>query len=826
MALFDARSFIDRCISHIAAMPRPSGRPPVGPAIERAWAKPGIRFNAAGKSGTKGRPRAPDTGGVTFHFSHTSISKSSTLQRRLRASRSGRGLPRTQASAHVRYIERAGAAEVLKTKALSAPAALQAYIERAPPPGIEPAAEAFPAETEVAASFGTTGRTRAERERFWTLVEEAERSPRGDTLTFDPSADPNWWHAAVSGRSEAPKELQPYLTPNAGAPFSVKLTTERAFAICTWADGIGRPAPLTISPGRGGRVQTRIIAELPHELSPEQRLAILRRFTAVLEERSFPYWAVIHAPGQKNDARNYHVHIAYYDRPCRRIRHPKTGREVWDFEITQVNVTKDRHRHLIRPYQQSRDRETSRPGWIHGLRARWSKICNDVLATAGAGKRYDPRSYADMGLDIDPMRHIPSRAYNKERKGEETTEGIHLAVRQWNDVRNRTLSRHHQDLEDTKRRIRAEAKTVKTAARAQINNPRYQATIAGIENTLVEAADSIAELKLERSLIEYVTDRLASRDRLKRDHSASKKKTPRAASTKPSGALRESLDFLEHVLSWGSAAHRRKDREIAAASYRPNRLRSVLQELAKNPPRTNAEAGQVLDALLFRPTRTPYTPGQSVAPGQLRISSFKRSVLRAFDTAISSTLAATGGDASRRRTPTDAGDRQPGPPPSSSMATERAIRPATTPDFGPAPRRPTPEPAVRPTTSTIDRRPSPPTPGRKREQDAPEPRQLSLPAFSEISPTTNAADGRDGRPSPTSADATSIRKAERALARSRAPREPTLLRAAKRLRDEAQDSPSLFPDVPASRDPRPETAAPARRPRKGRRPRPSDQARE
>ncbi len=65
-----------------------------------------------------------------------------------------------------------------------------------------------------------------------------------------------------------------------------------------------------------GRVQYGIIAELPHEASPEGRLAILAAFQdGVLGKRRFPHWGVIHRPDAHNDSRNYHSHILYYARP-------------------------------------------------------------------------------------------------------------------------------------------------------------------------------------------------------------------------------------------------------------------------------------------------------------------------------------------------------------------------------------------------------------------------------------------------------------------------------------------------------------------------------
>ena len=74
-------------------------------------------------------------------------------------------------------------------------------------------------------------------------------------------------------------------------------------------------------------MQCRLVIELPHELTGEQRLAILQDFARKFEERGLPHYGVIHEPDENNDSRNYHAHFAYYDRPSRKLANGQ-----WDFE--------------------------------------------------------------------------------------------------------------------------------------------------------------------------------------------------------------------------------------------------------------------------------------------------------------------------------------------------------------------------------------------------------------------------------------------------------------------------------------------------------------
>ncbi len=413
------------------------GRVRLPETLRHLYRAPGVRF--AGR-GERERPLSRD-GAVTCHFSQTSVSKTSPILARIRAAKAGRSYQGSRAVAHEAYIERPGAAERLGP-ARSRRAAgrdgreQQAYLER------DGAVEADPDDALALASFGTIGDTPGERARFWTLVEESERSARGDRIRIAPGRDPDWWARALSALDAAPEAARDILRaagPQRSAPLTLTLPTEDAFALWRWAIGLGAEAPVAIAPGRGGRIQTRIIAELPHEIDARQRLAIVEAFTGKLAGKGFPYWAVVHTPDARNDARNVHVHIVYYDRPARRMPHPDTGAPSWDFAITCERRRANRTRVLTRPYRQPKDRASHDRTWIGELRTHWGACCNAVLAEAGIAKRYDLRAYATIGIAQAPGVHIPARQYNKERRGALTEAGADLARRQWQAEADRIL---------------------------------------------------------------------------------------------------------------------------------------------------------------------------------------------------------------------------------------------------------------------------------------------------------------------------------------------------------------------------------------------------
>ena len=282
--------------------------------------------------------------GVTFHFSHTFVTKGR------HNSESWQEV--TTAAKHQAYIERLSALEREEGAGLEmgAPTACPQVLlpkgRRAPSETPEVLGLAFPEAIRVPGflSFGTLGGDKAMRAEFWRKVESAE--------------------------------------------------------------------------GRRGRVQCRIILELPHEADQATRFRIARDFARVFEERGLPYWCAIHAPSGHNDARNRHLHIAYHDRPARRT---PDGR--WDFEIEEIYRTPSRARRVHHPHRQAKDRDAQGKAWVLGLRRRYADIANFHLSAAGIEKRYDPRPYRESGILKQATRHLGTRSGIVETYGVETRRG-------------------------------------------------------------------------------------------------------------------------------------------------------------------------------------------------------------------------------------------------------------------------------------------------------------------------------------------------------------------------------------------------------------------
>ncbi|MFZ3583377.1 MobA/MobL family protein, partial [Loktanella sp. DJP18] len=170
---------------------------------------------------------------------------------------------------------------------------------------------------------------------------------------------------------------------------------------------------------RNARVQSRIIAELPVELDSRDRSKIARDFCQQsFEDRGLPYWATLHAPTKKNDPRNYHLHVTYWDRPAAR-----SNDGTWDFQVTEKKRRANRSIATTRPYRKPKHVDTRDIAWPKKLRSAFADTCNYYLAMAGLAKRNDPRSYKDSGLAKEPTEHLGNKSSALESFGLETERG-------------------------------------------------------------------------------------------------------------------------------------------------------------------------------------------------------------------------------------------------------------------------------------------------------------------------------------------------------------------------------------------------------------------
>ncbi|WP_046868777.1 MobA/MobL family protein [Microvirga massiliensis] len=611
----------------------------VNQALGRAYDHPGVRFGDRSKGSA--RPLSAD-GAQTFHFSHSYISKTSPILELIKAARGGRRYSNSKATEHLLYIERDGAAEKIgkdkeflefdldtegdefeklaRAAAGRSAGGQQDYLER--PGAVERTPVHNLSDDELDkleyASFGNIGDTLEERRHFWNALERFEQEPQGDQVSIKFVDHPEWWELAVQNLQAAPTHLRSELERQAAAgepaDFRKKLPTQAALAIHEWAVALDHEAPITITPGRGGRIQNRIIAELPWELDGRERLEIVRNFTNKLAEKGLPFWAVIHAPDDNNDKRNFHVHIVYSDRPAARMKDPDkpNGPELWDFEIRKEKVYKNYTRRVVHPYAQNKLPEVSvgkeSDAWVPILREHWEKVSNAVMERVGIAKRYDARSYEAMGIQFDPLKHIPSKTFNKERKGELTEDGVALARRQWQIMQDRLVAAHQKRAARRQRLLDDMAKKAKAVL---AEKSPYKDIALTEADRLIKLMNRVgARLtydELHQDLGRLIVDRIASRpkliideDRRKAEKSPGRTKlkggqghgqTTRApedkgGATQPVGpAAREAMTFLLEVFGRAVYLDGQSRTQVDQTQSQLNNILKRLDHLIAHPTR-------------------------------------------------------------------------------------------------------------------------------------------------------------------------------------------------------------------------------------------------
>ena len=314
-----------------------------------------------------------------------------------------------------------------------------------------------------------------ERARFWSLVEQHEAVASNDQMSLRVSDQPAFW-AAVASQPDCPAELRKALgtsTPNKTIRFDIPsgkamrafLSKQPGWVKPTSARKASNSAPFAaFHDGRKGRIQYRVVGELPDELDVESRFAIVREFSAIFERRKMPFVAVMHAPDYHNNEKNWHFHLIYYDRPCRRITEAdiaglskrgfrtdalKPG--MWDFTV--VTPKRGRANGKSTPLKQKKVDGITAKQWIKTLRQELATITNLHLAQSGAKRRLDPRRYTEMGIIADPQEHLGTSQAAAEARGEATKTGSANELRQWKAIMAEGDALYRKALADADERI-------------------------------------------------------------------------------------------------------------------------------------------------------------------------------------------------------------------------------------------------------------------------------------------------------------------------------------------------------------------------------------
>lgn len=151
---------------------------------------------------------------------------------------------------------------------------------------------------------------------------------------------------------------------------------------------------------KDARVAREFEIALPHELSPEQRLAATRDFARDLAERTgAAVDFAIHAPHAAGDQRNHHAHVLV------------TTRRVGPEGLGEKTDLERENKWLLAQGKPTTDAQ------LREIRAAWEGIVNRHLAAQDLDLRIDHRSHAERGVALAPTEHVGVHATRMERRG-------------------------------------------------------------------------------------------------------------------------------------------------------------------------------------------------------------------------------------------------------------------------------------------------------------------------------------------------------------------------------------------------------------------------
>lgn len=435
-----------------------------------------------------GRPRSKD-GGTSFHLSIKALAKT-------RASASGSDGSRQEGADAASGFERYVTADF--DRALDPPK-FERYLDVPPSEW----AENINTPSRAVLLVSNISDDPAEREGYWLLATEAERTPGEQRVElFERSGSPADWEALAAEEdippavAEAARAIAAKLQREMAAPSGqarrrknrrvVKLVSQRDIA---WAQALGdrfgtvREARMVHYPRpRAGRVQERLEVELPHELSVQNIRHVVDDLAALLHRIGVRFTLVVHAPDAGNDDRNVHLHILFYA--------SLTSQEggVWRFGVEQGSP------HKMRPGDMAVRLGVMDAADVAGhhhralaaadmaaLRQRYAGLVNQRLAGQGCGRTFDPRSYDDMRIDQTPAVHLNTAAARLVAAGVAVDIDIDDARRSWSAAYRR-LDRANSD-----------------------RGWEHSQVVAGIRTSLERdsvgdaAADALLSAKLERA---------------------------------------------------------------------------------------------------------------------------------------------------------------------------------------------------------------------------------------------------------------------------------------------------------------------------------------
>jgi ATP-dependent exoDNAse (exonuclease V) alpha subunit len=252
---------------------------------------------------------------------------------------------------------------------------------------------------------------------------------------------------------------------------------------------------------KNARVAREYLVALPVELSPPQRLELVRGFSQELSDRyGFAVDFAVHAPRDfpGSDPRNFHAHLL------------ATTREV-KLEGLAAKTTLE--------MRDGDRRKLGLPPVINELlhvRQRWAAVTNEALQQSHIAARIDHRSLEAQGIDREPRPHIPRAAFEMERHGYRSV----VADRMRQEFEERLQVRRERAAGREERVPSGPAFAKPTAAEPAVPEPAAKAPVAkpqSLEDIRREARENWLRLRQSQRQSQSDSAPVVPRDRARND---------------------------------------------------------------------------------------------------------------------------------------------------------------------------------------------------------------------------------------------------------------------------------------------------------------------
>lgn len=222
---------------------------------------------------------------------------------------------------------------------------------------------------------------------------------------------------------------------------------------------------------KNGRVITKVMVALPHELTDAQRADLVRSFCEKMTAGRGSWLAAIHRPSG-DDERNHHAHIVLRDKD------PDTGKVV-------VGLSNAKSVDLIRD--------------------EWEKSANSALEMAGESARIDQRSLRDQGIDRAPAGHEGAVARTVSANGKPCAklDRIEAARRKERAKQEAKAARRDREAREAKEQARKRAEAAEQARQEQARQEAVRQAAEAREAAEVKPVEESSRARQARLLAQW-----------------------------------------------------------------------------------------------------------------------------------------------------------------------------------------------------------------------------------------------------------------------------------------------------------------------------------